>query len=89
MFQVTDGEMTYDVYAVNKISYGLTEFLIYDGKWKWVYADKVKPVNEVNEDISGKLLGFIKESSGYWDINYTDVRDWIMFNKDKLIEIIK
>lgn len=47
MFRVTDGHTTYIVYSVTKITYGLTEFLIYvDGVWKWVDSDLFKPVNK-------------------------------------------
>lgn len=42
-----------------------------------------------DNDVSKKLLDFIIESNGYWDINYTDVRDWVMYNRSKLLEIIK
>lgn len=42
-----------------------------------------------DNDVSSRLLDFIKDSSGIWDINYTDVRDWIMYNRNNLLKILR
>lgn len=36
-----------------------------------------------------ELETFIKENSGYWDLNLPDVKDFIVDNKDELIKILQ
>jgi hypothetical protein len=42
-------------------------------------------INKTEEE----LETFIKENSGYWDLNLPDVKEFLLYNKDEIINILQ